>query len=292
MWFITQDLNKMADNLQMTISKASSLIKMLDFQIKFQWNMCLRGQLTSQYSFRQWLGTYSASSHYLKQCWPRSLTLYLLLSTSKAATFTTLNSYLSIITKHSAWQLLHFSTNFNSTCLSSLSPPFLSSFSANEPSPQIVSLMGCCHHPDIYAQFYSKHCPAFSFNWFPDQNNRLKKLPGKQIKSILFFFIPYQEICYVWLGLTTRPSEQMWILWDQHTFYHSVKKFHHFSFSHFQRCWWRKLFQNHQEPSRNFEIIILIFIARTIPPDGLAVATTEFTRVFRKRLRALKSESS
>ena len=108
--------------------------------------------------------------------------------------------------------------NLKAWYLSSLSPPFISSFSANEPSPQTVSLMGCCQHPDIYAQFYSKHCPAFSLNWFPDQNNRCQKLPGKQITNIL-------SLC----GTNKFIISKMWIPSCYHTGCHNAKIFCHFS---------------------------------------------------------------
>ena len=45
------------------------------FWFKFHWNLFLRVQLTIfHHWFREWLGADQATSHYLKLCWPSSLT--------------------------------------------------------------------------------------------------------------------------------------------------------------------------------------------------------------------------
>ena len=66
-------LDKMAGISQTTYSKVFSWIKCLVFW--FQWSLFLRIQLTIfQHWFRKWLGVDQATSHYLHQCWPNSLT--------------------------------------------------------------------------------------------------------------------------------------------------------------------------------------------------------------------------
>ena len=56
----------MAAIFQTTFSNAFSLKKMLEFRLKFHWNLFLRVQSTIfQHWFRKWLGTV----HYLNQCW-------------------------------------------------------------------------------------------------------------------------------------------------------------------------------------------------------------------------------
>ena len=50
-------------------------MKSFVFWLKFHWSVFLRVQLTiSQRWFRWWLGADQATSHYLNQCWPSSLT--------------------------------------------------------------------------------------------------------------------------------------------------------------------------------------------------------------------------
>ena len=45
-------------------------IHFLEWRLKFHGNLFLRVQLTSQHSFRLWLGIKQAPSHYLNQWWP------------------------------------------------------------------------------------------------------------------------------------------------------------------------------------------------------------------------------
>ena len=48
---------------------------MVEFRFKFRWNLFPGLQLTiNQHWFRQWVGAEYATSHYLNQCWPSSLT--------------------------------------------------------------------------------------------------------------------------------------------------------------------------------------------------------------------------
>ena len=55
---------------QTTFSNAFSWMKLLEFWLKFHWNLFLRVQLTIfQHWFRYWLGAVQATSHYLNQCW-------------------------------------------------------------------------------------------------------------------------------------------------------------------------------------------------------------------------------
>ena len=62
--------DKMDTISQTTFSSALSWMKMLEFRLKFHWNMFLRVQLTIfQHWFRQWLGAGQATSHYLNQWW-------------------------------------------------------------------------------------------------------------------------------------------------------------------------------------------------------------------------------
>ena len=65
----------MAATFQTPFSNTFSWMKMLEFQLKFHWNLFPRVQLTIiQHCFRYWLGTYKATSHYLSQWWPSVLT--------------------------------------------------------------------------------------------------------------------------------------------------------------------------------------------------------------------------
>ena len=67
-------LDKMAAISQTTFSNAFSWMKMLEFLLKFHWNLFPRAQLTIiQHWLRQWLGTCLAPSHYLHQWWASSL---------------------------------------------------------------------------------------------------------------------------------------------------------------------------------------------------------------------------
>ena len=60
---------------QTTFSNAFSSMKMTKLWFKFHWNMFSGVQLTiSQHWFRWWLGAEQATSHYLNQWWPSSLT--------------------------------------------------------------------------------------------------------------------------------------------------------------------------------------------------------------------------
>ena len=60
----------MAAVSQTTLSNAFSWMKMLEFQLRFHWNLILRVQLTIiQHWFRLWLGAGQATSHYLNQWW-------------------------------------------------------------------------------------------------------------------------------------------------------------------------------------------------------------------------------
>ena len=62
--------DKIAAFFQTTFSSAFSCMKMLEFRLKFHWSLFLRVQLTIvRHWFRWWLGTYQATSHYLKQWW-------------------------------------------------------------------------------------------------------------------------------------------------------------------------------------------------------------------------------
>ena len=61
--------------LQMTFSNAFSWMKIYEFWLKFHWSLFLRFQLTIYHHwFRYWLGAVQATSHYLNQGWPSSLT--------------------------------------------------------------------------------------------------------------------------------------------------------------------------------------------------------------------------
>ena len=69
-------LDKMATISQKTFSNTFSWIKSFVFWFEFHWSLFLRVQLTIfQHCFRLWLGADQATSHYLNQCWPSSLTL-------------------------------------------------------------------------------------------------------------------------------------------------------------------------------------------------------------------------
>ena len=68
-------LDKMAIISQTIFSDAFLWMKSLVFWLKFQWSLILRVQLTmTHHWFWQWLGTERATSHYLNQSWPDSLT--------------------------------------------------------------------------------------------------------------------------------------------------------------------------------------------------------------------------
>ena len=50
-------------------------MKMIEFRFELHWNLFPGVQLTKcQHWFRQWLDAEQATSHYLNQCWPSSLT--------------------------------------------------------------------------------------------------------------------------------------------------------------------------------------------------------------------------
>ena len=50
--------------------KCISWMKMLEFRLKFHWNLFIRVQLTMfKHWFRYWLGADQATSHYLNQWW-------------------------------------------------------------------------------------------------------------------------------------------------------------------------------------------------------------------------------
>ena len=52
-----------------------SWMKMTEFRIKFHWNLFPGLQLTiNPHWFMHWLGADQATSHYLNQCWPSTLT--------------------------------------------------------------------------------------------------------------------------------------------------------------------------------------------------------------------------
>ena len=62
--------DKMAAISQTTLSNSFSWMKMLEFRLKFHWNLFHRVQLTIfQHWFRWWLGVIQVTSHYLKQWW-------------------------------------------------------------------------------------------------------------------------------------------------------------------------------------------------------------------------------
>ena len=57
------------------IFKRIFLNKKIEFWLKFQWSLFLGVQLTiTAHWFKYWLGAEWATSHYLNQCWPDSLT--------------------------------------------------------------------------------------------------------------------------------------------------------------------------------------------------------------------------
>ena len=67
--------DKMAAISQTTFSNLFSSMKIFEFRFECHWNLFWRTQLTvSLHWFRWWLGAEQATSHYLNQCWPRSLT--------------------------------------------------------------------------------------------------------------------------------------------------------------------------------------------------------------------------
>ena len=69
------NLDKMTAISQPTHSNAFLWLKNFVDWFKFHWVLFLRVQLTiRQHWFRQWLGAEQATSHYLKQCLPSSLT--------------------------------------------------------------------------------------------------------------------------------------------------------------------------------------------------------------------------
>ena len=60
---------------QTTITNAFSWMKMTEFRFEIFWNLFPGVELTiSQHWSMWWLGVEQATSHYLKQCWPYSLT--------------------------------------------------------------------------------------------------------------------------------------------------------------------------------------------------------------------------
>ena len=60
---------------RVTFSNAFSWMKYFVFWIDFHWRLFPRVQSTIfQHWFRWWLGADQATSHYLNQCWPSSLT--------------------------------------------------------------------------------------------------------------------------------------------------------------------------------------------------------------------------
>ena len=60
----------MAAVSQTTHSNAFSLMKMLEFRLRFHWSLFLRVQLTIiHHWFREWLGVGQAASHYLNKWW-------------------------------------------------------------------------------------------------------------------------------------------------------------------------------------------------------------------------------
>ena len=65
----------MAAISQTTFSTTFSWMRSFVFWFQFHWRFFLSVQLTkSHHWFREWLGTEQATSHYLKHCWPSSLT--------------------------------------------------------------------------------------------------------------------------------------------------------------------------------------------------------------------------
>ena len=76
LWCVNSShLYKMATISQTTFWNAFSWMKMFVFCFKFHWSLFLRVQLTIfQHWFRYWLGADQATSHYLSQWWPSSLT--------------------------------------------------------------------------------------------------------------------------------------------------------------------------------------------------------------------------
>ena len=65
----------MADILQITFSNAFSAMKIAVFWLKSHWNMFQKAQLRMVlHRFKQWLGTWQATSHYLNQWWPSLVT--------------------------------------------------------------------------------------------------------------------------------------------------------------------------------------------------------------------------
>ena len=68
-------LDKMATILLTTFSNTFIWMKSVRLRFEFHWSLFPRVQLTiSQHWFRKWLGAEQATSHYLNQCWPSSLT--------------------------------------------------------------------------------------------------------------------------------------------------------------------------------------------------------------------------
>ena len=62
--------DNMAAVSQTTHSNAFSLMKTLEFRLRFHWILFLRVQLTIiQHWFRKWIGAGQATSHYLNQLW-------------------------------------------------------------------------------------------------------------------------------------------------------------------------------------------------------------------------------
>ena len=68
-------LDQMDDISQTTFSHAFSWMKKFDFWLKYHWSLFLRVKLTiTQHWFRWWFDAEEATSHYLNQSWPDSLT--------------------------------------------------------------------------------------------------------------------------------------------------------------------------------------------------------------------------
>ena len=69
-WLTHWGRDKMAAIFQTTFSNVFSWIKMYELRLTFHLSLFLEVQLTRfQHWFRWWLGTYLATSHYLKQWW-------------------------------------------------------------------------------------------------------------------------------------------------------------------------------------------------------------------------------
>ena len=74
-WVNSSCSGKMTAVSQTKTSNAFSWFNIFVFWFECHWRLFLSVQLTvSQHWFRWWLDAKQAASHYLKQCWPRSLT--------------------------------------------------------------------------------------------------------------------------------------------------------------------------------------------------------------------------